>query len=77
MKWAEEQAATNPWFKKVLESQRAFEKLWEDAAQLPQRASRLKDCSRDRCRASRPGSDAGAPVALLGVDAMRDATAVS
>ena len=32
VKWADEQAAANPWFKKVWESQRAFEKLWENAA---------------------------------------------
>jgi TRAP-type mannitol/chloroaromatic compound transport system substrate-binding protein len=32
VKWADEQAATNPWFKKVWESQRAFEKLWANAA---------------------------------------------
>jgi len=32
VKWADEQAASNPWFKKVWESQRAFEKLWENAA---------------------------------------------
>ena len=31
VKWAEEQAKTNPWFKKVWESQQAFEKLWADA----------------------------------------------
>ncbi len=29
--WAEEQAKTNPWFDKVLKSQRAFEKLWSQA----------------------------------------------
>ena len=32
VKWAEEQGKTNPWFKKVWESQRAFEKLWENAS---------------------------------------------
>ena len=32
VKWAEEQAKTNPWFKKVWESQREFEKLWENAS---------------------------------------------
>ena len=32
IKWAEEQGKTNPWFKKVWESQRAFEKLWENAS---------------------------------------------
>jgi TRAP-type mannitol/chloroaromatic compound transport system substrate-binding protein len=32
VKWAEEQAATNPWFKKVWESQQAFEKLWANAS---------------------------------------------
>lgn len=31
LKWAEAQAAENEWFKKVLESQKAFEKLWADA----------------------------------------------
>jgi TRAP-type mannitol/chloroaromatic compound transport system substrate-binding protein len=31
VKWADEQAKTNPWFKKVWDSQRAFEKLWENA----------------------------------------------
>ena len=32
VKWAEEQAAGNAWFKKVWDHQRAYEKLWEDAA---------------------------------------------
>ncbi len=32
IKWADEQAKTNPWFKKVWDSQRAFEKLWENAS---------------------------------------------
>ena len=32
VKWADEQAVANPWFKKVWESQRAFEKLWENAS---------------------------------------------
>lgn len=32
VKWADEQAANNPWFKKVWESQRAFEQLWSNAA---------------------------------------------
>ena len=32
VKWADEQGAANPWFKKVWESQRAFEKLWENAS---------------------------------------------
>jgi TRAP-type mannitol/chloroaromatic compound transport system substrate-binding protein len=32
VKWADEQAATNPWFKKVWESQRAFEALWANAS---------------------------------------------
>lgn len=32
IKWAEEQAKTNEWFKRVWEHQRAFEKLWENAA---------------------------------------------
>ena len=30
-KWADEQAAKDAWFKKVLDSQREFEKLWKDA----------------------------------------------
>ena len=30
-KWADEQAAQSEWFKKVLQSQRDFEKLWADA----------------------------------------------
>lgn len=30
-KWADEQAAKDPWFKKVLESQRNFEKMWANA----------------------------------------------
>jgi len=30
--WAQEQAKENAWFKKVLDSQLAFEKLWKDAA---------------------------------------------
>lgn len=30
-KWADEQAQKDPWFKKVLESQRQFEKLWAGA----------------------------------------------
>jgi len=30
--WAKEQAKTNKWFAKVLDSQLAFEKLWKDAA---------------------------------------------
>ena len=32
IKWAEEQAKTNPWFKKVWESQQAFEKLSKTAS---------------------------------------------
>lgn len=32
VKWAEEQAAGNAWFKKVWDSQRAYEKLWEGAS---------------------------------------------
>jgi len=32
VKWADEQAAANPWFKKVWESQRAFEALWANAS---------------------------------------------
>ena len=32
VKWADEQAKSNPWFKKVWESQRAFEKLWGNAS---------------------------------------------
>jgi TRAP-type mannitol/chloroaromatic compound transport system substrate-binding protein len=31
LKWAEAQAKENEWFKKVLESQKAFETLWADA----------------------------------------------
>jgi TRAP-type mannitol/chloroaromatic compound transport system substrate-binding protein len=31
LKWAEEQAAQNEWFKKVLASQKEFEALWADA----------------------------------------------
>jgi TRAP-type mannitol/chloroaromatic compound transport system substrate-binding protein len=31
VRWADQQAASNPWFKKVWESQRAFEKLWANA----------------------------------------------
>ncbi len=31
LKWAEEQAAQNEWFKKVLASQKEFETLWADA----------------------------------------------
>ena len=30
--WAEEQAKGNAWFKKVWDSQRAYEKLWENAS---------------------------------------------
>jgi TRAP-type mannitol/chloroaromatic compound transport system substrate-binding protein len=30
--WAKEQAKSNPWFDKVLQSQLAYEKLWKDAA---------------------------------------------
>lgn len=30
--WAKEQAKTNAWFKKILEHQLAYEKLWENAA---------------------------------------------
>ena len=30
-KWADEQAAKDPWFKKVLDSQRNFEKMWAHA----------------------------------------------
>jgi TRAP-type mannitol/chloroaromatic compound transport system substrate-binding protein len=30
--WADNVAKTNPWFAKVIKSQRAFEKLWKDAA---------------------------------------------
>lgn len=32
LKWAEAQAKENPWFDKVLKSQRAYEKLWENAS---------------------------------------------
>ena len=32
LKWAEEQAKDNPWFAKVLKSQLAYEKLWENAS---------------------------------------------
>lgn len=32
MKWAEAQAKDNPWFAKVLKSQLAYEKLWENAS---------------------------------------------
>jgi TRAP-type mannitol/chloroaromatic compound transport system substrate-binding protein len=32
VKWADEQAAANPWFKKVCESQRAFEALCANAS---------------------------------------------
>ncbi len=31
LKWADEQAAQNEWFRKVLASQKEFEKLWADA----------------------------------------------
>jgi TRAP-type mannitol/chloroaromatic compound transport system substrate-binding protein len=32
VEWAKEQAKSNPWFDKVLQSQLAYEKLWKDAA---------------------------------------------
>ena len=32
LKWAEAQAKDNPWFAKVLKSQLAYEKLWENAS---------------------------------------------
>jgi TRAP-type mannitol/chloroaromatic compound transport system substrate-binding protein len=32
IKWADEQSKANPWFKKVWDDQRAFEKLWEGAS---------------------------------------------
>lgn len=32
VEWAQKQAESNPWFKKVLDDQIAFEKLWKDAA---------------------------------------------
>ncbi|WP_425403718.1 TRAP transporter substrate-binding protein DctP [Hwanghaeella sp.] len=32
LKWAEEKAADNAWFRKVLDSQKAFAELWSDAS---------------------------------------------